>query len=273
MIIGRMKAQEWDKVKTKEELQEILKQYKRVLTSPMIEYLNSLIELEFSVLRKYIDESDRQVLADLEIFKRIAIYNIYNRAISISERVDEKSIITGNANGIEGLYISSLIDGRHIDLFRYDYHDKLLDDNKLKQYRTSNLGNIELFQTLESEEARKAEIERIKGKQLNMLFDQEFNDLVYYKNYRAYPRRDTKEESIYEKQIRELERPLSETDKSEIELTKQFNDLILEDYGISFENFMEDLFNFGINADSTKLEKTFVKKMPNLTIKENIKFY
>ena len=43
-----------ERVKTKEELLESLEKYKGILSVPMIEYLNSLIELEFSVVRENI---------------------------------------------------------------------------------------------------------------------------------------------------------------------------------------------------------------------------
>ena len=43
-----------ERVETKEELLESLEKYKGILSVPMIEYLNSLIELEFSVVRENI---------------------------------------------------------------------------------------------------------------------------------------------------------------------------------------------------------------------------
>lgn len=43
----------------------------------MINYLNSLINLEFSVIQDNISNSDRITLFELEVYKRIAMYNVY----------------------------------------------------------------------------------------------------------------------------------------------------------------------------------------------------
>ena len=83
----------WNKVNTKEELIELLKGYKGVLKDSMVNYLNSLIELEFSVVREYIDNDDRKALSELELYKRIAIYNIYNRALNLFNQQKIKIIV------------------------------------------------------------------------------------------------------------------------------------------------------------------------------------
>ena len=56
-----------ERVETKEELLESLEKYKGILSVPMIEYLNSLIELEFSVVRENIGEQDSDALSELDI--------------------------------------------------------------------------------------------------------------------------------------------------------------------------------------------------------------
>ena len=56
-------------------------------------------------------------------------------------------------------------------------------------------------------------------------------------------------------------------------LKEYFNDLLLEDYGLTRNSFIEE--KNGINFDSYKvseLKKTLVKKMPNLTITNHIKY-
>lgn len=51
----------FNKINTKEELIELLNNYKGILNNVMIDYLNSLINLDFSVIRDYIDSNDRVV--------------------------------------------------------------------------------------------------------------------------------------------------------------------------------------------------------------------
>ena len=67
---------------SKEDLLKLLKAYRGILNKNMIDYLTSLINLEFSVVRDYISETDRKALADLEVYKKIAIYNIFKRKVS-----------------------------------------------------------------------------------------------------------------------------------------------------------------------------------------------
>ncbi len=69
----------FEKSLTKKDLLKLLETYKGVLNKTMIDYLNSLINLEFSVVRNYISETDRKVLAELNIYKQIATYNICKR--------------------------------------------------------------------------------------------------------------------------------------------------------------------------------------------------
>ena len=66
---------------------------------------------------------------------------------------------------------------------------------------------------------------------------------------------------------------MTDEEKREVEITKYFNDLLLEDYGLTRNSFIEE--KNGINFDPYKvseLKKTLVKKMPNLTITNHIKY-
>ena len=82
----------WNKINTREELLELLKKYNRILSGSMIHYLNDLVDLEFSVIKDNINvnEDDKKILSELEIYKRIAMYNIYNRALNIFEEAIQK---------------------------------------------------------------------------------------------------------------------------------------------------------------------------------------
>ena len=65
---------------SKEELKLLLfESYKGILSKEMIEYLDSLIELEFSVIKDYIALDNREILTELSIYRYASIYNIYNR--------------------------------------------------------------------------------------------------------------------------------------------------------------------------------------------------
>ena len=51
-----------NRINTKEELVKLLKSYEDTLSIQMVDYLKSLIDLEFSVVRDNISDKDRVVL-------------------------------------------------------------------------------------------------------------------------------------------------------------------------------------------------------------------
>ena len=82
----------------------------------------------------------------------------------------------------------------------------------------------------------------------------------------------------YEKKFKQLDskKELSDENKKEIEITRYIHDLLLEDFGLSKESFVEeenDNFHFmNLDKEKSKLSKTLVKRMPNLTITDYIKY-
>lgn len=272
-----------NKVKTKEELLELLKEYKGILVEPMISYLNSLIDLEFSVIKEYISDSDRKVLSELEVYRQIAIYNIYNRTQNLFNQQKGEFSIVGNKNRGERLSISARLNDRSVRLFDFDYreiHSNGWDLPKVPSgFKTLNIGDISLFQTLESKELREAELDRVLST-LEVLYDK--------KN--PYPSRvgvvggpgvtwgfeHAKKIQEYEEKFKQLDskKELSDEDKREIEITRQIHDLLLEDFGLTSESFGSDANQYfdSLGKEKTELEKTLVKNMPNLTIKNHIRY-
>ena len=60
-------------------------------------------------------------------------------------------------------------------------------------------------------------------------------------------------------------------DKREIEITNEIRNLLLEDYGLTNKSFEEEVKPvFGCEKDI--LQKTLVKRQPNLSITNNIKY-
>ncbi len=271
------------KMNTREELLELLKGFRGILTKPMLNYLNSLIELEFSVIKEYISDSDRKALSELEVYKKIAIYNIYNRAQNLFNHQNGEFIISGNNDGYETLRVSTKLSDRYVELFDFDYkeiHSDRWDTPKIPSgFRTLNIGDISLFQTIESKELREAELMRVLGI-LHSLYD-ERNPYSFRFGVAGGPGSTWAFE--HERKIQEYEEKfkyldskeeLSDEDKREIEITRQIHDLLLEDFGLTSESFEDEsnqpLANSG--EGKTELKKTLVKKMPNLVIEDNIRY-
>ena len=282
MVISRFNDN-WNKVKTRQELLELLKAYRGILTESMLNYLNSLIELEFSVIREYISSSDRKALAELEVYKKIAIYNIYNRAQNIFNQQKGDFIIFGNNDGWEGLSASIKLSDRNVKLFAFDYqeiHSGSWDYNKVPSgFKTLNIGDISLFQTFESKEFREAELDRIM-RTLERLYD-ERNPYPYRSGFVGGPRstwafEHARKIQEYEERFKQLDnkKELSDEDKREIEITRETHDLLLEDFDLTCESFVDKsvqpFTNFG--KEKTELKKILVKRMPNLTIKDYTRY-
>lgn len=271
----------WNKVKTREELLELLKEYRGILAEPMLNYLNSLIGLEFSVIREHISSSDRKALAELEVYKKIAIYNIYNRTQNLFNQQKGEFIIHGNNDGLESLSVSTKLNETIIKLFDFNYCEgPIWLDSKIPDgYKTMNIGDVLLFQTFDSKESRESELDRVM-RTLERLWD-ERNPYSSRPGVVGGPGSTwafdhARKIEEYEERFKQLDskKELSDDDKREIEITRQIHDLLLEDFGLTNESFLEEsnqpFANFG--EEKTKLEKTLVKEMPNLVIKNNIRY-
>lgn len=268
-----------NKVNTREELLELLKEYRGILSNPMQDYLNSLIELEFSVIRDYIKDKDREVLAELEIYKKVAIYNIYNRALKLFKMKDMQLSISGNENGFESLDVSTQLNDKNVRLFHFNYSENRSLNYKIPdEYKTMRIGTVNLYQTLESKELREKELNRVMNK-LEMLYDAHNPYPSPRKKIGGPSQQWSREHSLkiaeYEKLFTELDskKELTDEDKREIEITNEIYNLLLEDYGLTKESF-EEVRNrpkFGFESYSN-LQKTLVKRQPNLTITTDIKY-
>lgn len=271
-------------VETKEELLESLEKYKGILSAPMIEYLNSLIELEFSVVRENIGEQDRSVLSELDIYRSVAIYNIYNRAKNLLNEMGDTLKIKGNEDGWEELSAELPLSVGTVQLYEFDYRSGLSLRQKSaipNDYRTSSIGTVWLYQTLEDKEKREEELSRVLTK-LNQLYDEK-NPYSSRPGVAGGPRpmwemQHSQTIRDYEHQWKVLEerQTLSDDDQKAIEWTNRVYDKIMEDYGLAESDFEEREKN-GIPTyyeltHPTKLEKTLTKKQPSLTIMKHVQF-
>ena len=268
----------WNKINTKEELIKLLKKNEGILNDSMIKYLNSLIDLEFSVVRDYINENDREALSNLEVYKRIAMFNIYHRALNLFKENELNLKLSGNNDGIEGLEVYAPLNKEKSKLlYEFDYGNHIEQSKIPIGYKTDRIGTISLFKTIEDAEKREQELDRVM-KELERLYNQK-NPYPSNPGYYGGPRpqwemKHTSEIRAYEELFTKLDskNSLTDEDKKEIEITNKFNKLLLEDYGLTNKDFEEEEKNFLYSGDHSKMEKTLVKKIPNIRIKNNIKY-
>lgn len=265
-----------DKVNTKEELLQLLKDYKIILNSQVIDYLESLINLDFSVIKENIDDKSKKALSELEIYKRIAIYNIYNRAINIFTQSNMPLIITGNDEGFESLSISVPIEDRNIKIFDFKYGEQKSLNYKIPdEYKTMKIGSINLYQKIENKELRIQELKRIINK-IEMLYGTQ-NPYQYHPkkvggSYVKWKIERQKEIEKYQKMLDKIDshNELTEFDIKEIKIMNKAHDLLLEDYGLTNDSFEDDVSI--TSKRSNNLQKTLVKRQPNITITNNIEY-
>lgn len=265
-----------DKVNTKEELLQLLKDYKIILNSQVIDYLESLINLDFSVIKENIDDKSKKALSELEIYKRIAIYNIYNRAINIFTQSNMPLIITGNDEGFESLSISVPIEDRNIKIFDFKYGEQKSLNYKIPdEYKTMKIGSINLYQKIENKELRIQELKRIINK-IEMLYGTQ-NPYQYHPkkvggSYVKWKIERQKEIEKYQKMLDKIDshNVLTEIDIKEIEIMNKAHDLLLEDYGLTNDSFEDDVSI--TSKRSNNLQKTLIKRQPNITITNNIEY-
>ena len=248
-----------ERVETKEELLESLEKYKGILSVPMIEYLNSLIELEFSVVRENIGEQDRDALSELDTLK-----------------------IKGNEDGWEELSVELPLLNGTVQLYEFDYRSALsINHNVPNDYRPSSVGQIWLYQTIEDKEKREEELSRVLTT-LNKLYDEK-NPYSSRPGVAGGPRpmwemQHRQMIRDYEQQWKALEgrEMLSDDEKKAIEWTNRIYDKMIEDYGLTESDF-EEIAKKGIPTyyeltHPNKLEKMMTKEQPGLTIVRKIKY-
>lgn len=73
---------------TKASLKCLLETHKNTLSKEIYDYLNSLIELEFSVVEEYLSKRDIDKISDTSLYYNVALYNIYHRIMNIIHSLD-----------------------------------------------------------------------------------------------------------------------------------------------------------------------------------------
>jgi len=145
-------------VSSREELLDSLNKYRKILSCDIFDYLKSLIELEFSVIRNYIYEEDREVLSELSIYRKVAIYNIYYRIVELFKRdifKDFQFRIICNSHGKEGITIDVINRGFFIEVFNFSYA-------KLSGLYNPGIGYISLYSFLSQDNKKLCGTDKFK---------------------------------------------------------------------------------------------------------------
>lgn len=252
-----------EKLPNSNELLEIVNEYKGILSPEIIEYLNGLIRLEFSALREdLLSSQTMQKLTELDLYRKILMYNIYNRAVNIFTKEGSYLKQEGIENGTKSLTISGT-DGKdnRFEVFNFSFKDKT--------------NQIKLYNTKIDEVIRKQQIENLYKELQNI--EEETNPIM------GLGGKEIKIKSI-KKLITSLENRKNDIEEVQYaqDIQKYFSELILEDYGLILQrDFEEDntistsdvlapTFYYQVDKAMTK---KLVKTYPHTTVSQNINYY
>lgn len=153
---------EWEKVSSREELLEELKEYRFILSSYVYEYFRDLIDCEVSILSHYCKNDEvfrNEKVTGLDIYRKIGIYNIYHQALDLflKEKSHFPIEIGGNERGIEGLRVEGRVNDIVFPLFDYNYSMTYDTFNRLSVNdgcKVVKIGDIDLYRSIVINEIR-----------------------------------------------------------------------------------------------------------------------
>ena len=223
----------------KNELKKLLENYKGILNKEMLDYLNGLIELEYSALKENISLRDRTSLRELKIYKEAFIYNIYTRAYNLF-----KKEIPDIKRFLGTFYID--IEKESLSLCRF------VDDDKLR---------LEVNEYVESQKRRNEEIERLRDTIKTL--DSRVNpyplvngcgERLYGNLSLVWDKELDREISYNQELLRRLENyELNENDKRKIMLTSKCLEILLNEYDLKREDFIEDKHHGSFMEDNLRI--------------------
>lgn len=190
-------------------------------------------------------------------------------------------IIKGQDSYNDSLDINALLDNNiQKRIFSFDYNSSSFIKNKIPTYYNNrNIGKITIYETLESKEQRVKELDRII-EELELAYDDK-GPIPPPPGYIGGPRQQwfyehTRKIDKLEQRFTELDskKELSNLEKQEIAVTNYIKGILLDDMGLNEFDFEEVGYNpfRDYNKEQTELEKTKVKKLPNLVITKKTKY-
>lgn len=229
-------------------LLEYLELHKNILSKYTYDYLECLIRLDLSILKKgYITEEEMQYLMQLGLVQSIAKYNIYERAKAIVDQDASKFnlIVSSSDDKKEYLKVMGIDGEEHFCVFDYQAFNDLI--------------NINLYNIIESPLNREKEINRIV-RNINNLYDNQ-------------PRYQNMNGKSLQEQIREqqtIRHELMERTKltgKKAETLNHFYTQFMINFGVPTHEFTSE------SPLGNNMEKTLTKKYPGIIISQNIKYY
>ena len=286
-MVNTSRILEWNRVSSEEELYELLNQYHWILSEEVIAYLELLINLKVSVYEynPLVSPEMKEILLELDLYRKIAIYNIYYRTqnllIKNNEGIDLE--ISNNENGMEHLNVVGKIDNHKFNIFSFQYSsDNIQKNNLLFQDGSSNkirnlyIGDSSLYLTKVDLNLREKELLSILESYEKE--SQKSNPYGGHKNKYGGPstnwnlehQRTLKNLTDNYREI-ESHEELTATDQRIIQAQEYFYQLLLNDFHVKKSDFSEE--KYPSSQNSKRMNKVLKKEYPGTKIKTNIQYW
>ena len=263
---------EWEKVYSKEELQEELKCYQNILSSEMYHYFEKLLHCEISVFYddNFINNYLRKEISGLDIYRKLAIYNIYHQAIDAfhDSKYRDYVDIGGNSKGIEGLQVEGRKRDQVFPLFLYDYsmasnvYDRIKVPNGCKVIK---IGDVDLYldNVIASDGMRDVIIHNLNNKIRNLSLEECVDSRHCLKSYYIWDYQHKDEMYYYNDLLKKIKN--KDNDASINEMQEYFSSLFLKNYGLDHDEcFDTDVLDGNV--------RTLTRKYPGGSVRKHIRY-
>lgn len=253
-LFNQEKKQEPNRLLSRTELEEELKNYKQILNESTIYDLMSLLCFSFSIANWEKMDAYSKMLSQLDIYNKIGIYNINYKLIS----------------AVENAYANVKIVERDNTITFYNNHDNYKNMLAYFDYsKPHKIGEVGLYRYILDNNVVNQEIERIENKISDLKsYIKDFESISYtdYTNI-------TREIRVLENQLKNLKQPLDINQTIDIGITNCVYGSAMINYGLEGKEFEEEKLSvIPFEKDNSLLEKRLIKKLPNLDIVTNIKY-
>lgn len=249
---------------TDQELKEELRTYEGVLNNRVIDYGIRLINLDSSVFQGEFSKDEMEKLMQLDVYKKIAKFNICRKAVKIFADGNFSLSCTDNNNGV--IVQDSYDLGDEFDVFRCSD----IDNNIV----------VNLFEFHNSVEQRKKEID-VVFETLERLNAEKCSFGLYasdsYTQASGWPIEHARDIKATQKALEELNSrdQMSKAQQYEAKVKQYFCDEFIKSCDINFDIGVEvvENNNFIMGRNRNNMARTLVKKYPGISVFKNIKYY
>lgn len=242
-------------------LLENLNQYKWLISKEAYEYLESLLKLEISAFNPEFSDTNREILRRIDLYKKIAIFNIRNRT---------KNLLSNNSEGIlidtverydhpVEFNIFGKLDDRNFDCFRFN----ISEENPL-YIGDAIINSSAINATLRSQEMQRLKnLHNIKTSQDNPLAMHDGITRLQDENGSSWEIKHKYELDRIKKEYDNLAMfTLDDRTKELIAAKNYLAELILQDMNLKDSDFT--------TTYGDGMKRNLVRKYPDMSIKHNI---